>query len=92
MELDVNYISKLARLKLTEEEKIKFSKQLTKILEFMNTLNEIDTNDIKPTSHVIELNNVFREDVVKPSELADDILANAPEREGLYFKVKKVIE
>jgi len=92
MELDVNYISKLARLKLTEEEKIKFSKQLTKILEFMNTLNEIDTKDIKPTSHVIELNNVFREDVVKPSELADDILANAPEREGLYFKVKKVIE
>jgi aspartyl-tRNA(Asn)/glutamyl-tRNA(Gln) amidotransferase subunit C len=58
----------------------------------MNTLNEIDTKNIKPTSHVIELNNVFREDVVKPSELADDILANAPEREGLYFKVKKVIE
>ncbi len=89
---DVEYVAKLARLKLTDEEKEKYSKQLGDILNYINKLNEIDTSDIEPTSHVVSVSNVFREDRVKPSLSRKEILSNAPEKEKGFFKVKKIIE
>jgi len=89
---DVEYVAKLARLALTEEEKEKFCNQLNQILVYMEKLNELDTKDVPPTSHVLPLKNIWREDEVKPFPAFKEILKNAPEKEGNYFKVKKVIE
>jgi len=89
---DVEYVARLARLKLSEEEIERYSKQLAKILEYINKLNELDTSKTPPTYHVLPLTNVFREDKVEPSLPKDEILSNAPESEEGYFKVKKVIE
>jgi len=89
---DIEYVVKLARLALTEEEKEKFSHQLNQILVYMEKLNELDTTNILPTTHVLPLKNVWREDEEKNSNLAKEILDNAPEKESNYFKVKKVIE
>ena len=89
---DVEHVAKLARLRLTEEEKEKFGKQLSEILEYVEKLNELDTEKVKPASHVVPLKNVMREDEVKPSLSVEEALANAPAREGKYFKVPKIIE
>ncbi len=89
---DVEHVAKLARLKLTEEEKEKFGKQLSEILEYVEKLNELDTEKVKPASHVVPLKSVMREDEVKPSLPVEEVLANAPAREGKYFKVPKIIE
>ncbi len=89
---DVEYVARLARLKLSEEEIERYSKQLAKILEYIDKLNELDTSKTPPTYHVLPLTNVFREDKVEPSLPKDEILSNAPESEEGYFKVKKVIE
>jgi len=89
---DVEYVARLARLKLSEEEIEKYSQQLAKILEYINKLNELDTSKTLPTYHVLPLTNVFREDRVRPSLAKEEILSNAPESEEGYFKVKKIIE
>ena len=89
---DVEYVAKLARLSLDEKEKVEYCEQLDKILEYMDELEQVDTTDIKPMSHPVEMKNVFREDEVNASSLADDIISNAPEKEARFFKVKKVIE
>lgn len=89
---NVEYVAKLARLSLTEEEKKKFAEQLDVILEYMDELNKLDTENVLPTSHAIVMKNVFREDEVKKSEVTDNIISNTPEKEGRFFKVKKVIE
>ncbi|MFH1239192.1 MAG: Asp-tRNA(Asn)/Glu-tRNA(Gln) amidotransferase subunit GatC [bacterium] len=88
---DVEYVAKLARLDLSGEEKEKYTVQIAKILEYVSKLNQLNTENIEPTSHVLPLENVFREDEVKPSLKPEEILANAPEQEDGYFKVKKVI-
>ena len=91
---DVDYVARLARLKLTDEEKEKFTLQLESIISYIDQLKEVDTANIQPTSHVLELKNAWREDKTLKSsgELLEDILKNAPDREGNFFKVKKVIE
>ncbi len=91
---DVEYVAKLARLELKEKEKEKFTKQLDKILKFMDKLNELDTKDIKPLAHILPLKNVWREDKKKKSLTRGQLLSNAPEvdKEGKFFKVPKVIE
>jgi len=61
-------------------------------LKYINKLNELNTEKVEPTSHVLGLSNVFREDKVRPSLQQEEILANAPEVEASHFKVKKVIE
>ncbi len=88
----MEHVAKLARLRLTEEEKEKFGKQLSEILEYVEKLNELDTEKVKPAPHVVPLKNVMREDEVKPSLSVEEALANAPAREGKYFKVPKIIE
>jgi aspartyl-tRNA(Asn)/glutamyl-tRNA(Gln) amidotransferase subunit C len=88
---DVEKIADLARLKLNEDEKEKMTGQLNLILDYMEKLNELDTDQVEPLAHAQELYNVFRDDVVKPSLPVEKALENAPERVDNYFKVPKVI-
>ena len=89
---DVQYVANLARLELTDEELGNLTKQLDGILTYMNKLNELDTEGIEPLSHVLPLKNVYREDKVTSSLPVEEVLKNAPCREGGFFKVPKVIE
>jgi aspartyl-tRNA(Asn)/glutamyl-tRNA(Gln) amidotransferase subunit C len=89
---DVRKIAKLARLRLDDEEVERYGGQLGKILDAMKELGELDTKDVPPTSSVLGATNVMREDEPRPFEGRERILANAPERDGPYFKVRKVIE
>lgn len=89
---ETEHVAKLARLKFTDEELDKFSMQLGKILEYVNKLNELDTENVEPTAHIVPINNVFRDDEVKPSMDRDKVLMNAPYKENGCFKVPKVIE
>jgi len=89
---DVEYVAKLAKLRLSKKEKEKFTKQLDQILKYIDKLNELDTKKVKPTSHVLSLKNVFREDKVGKSLKVEKVLENAPEKIKGFFKVPKVIE
>lgn len=89
---DVEYVAKLSRLKLKEEQKQKFTHQLNSILEYIEKLNKLDTSQIEPTSHVVPLKNVRRKDLIKPSSPVDEALKNAPDKERGYFKVPPIIE
>jgi len=94
---EVEHVARLARLALTEEEKERYTAQLGQILTYVEKLSALKTDHVTPTTHVLPLSNVWREDKVEPSTAQtlgspDEILANAPEREGPLFKVKKVIE
>ncbi|HED06283.1 MAG TPA: Asp-tRNA(Asn)/Glu-tRNA(Gln) amidotransferase subunit GatC [Ignavibacteria bacterium] len=89
---DVEYIAELARLKFNRDEIQDFTKQLNQILEYIEKLNELNTENIEPLSHPSEGSNVFREDIVKESIKREDALRNAPDKDEEYFKVPKVIE
>lgn len=91
-EQDVRKIAKLARLKLSDSEVKLYQGQLLKILDSMTELGKLDTAQVPPTTSVLGLSNVMREDEPKPFEDTEALLANAPQREGPYFKVRKVIE
>jgi aspartyl-tRNA(Asn)/glutamyl-tRNA(Gln) amidotransferase subunit C len=88
---DVEHIAKLAKLEFTDAEKEKFTHQLNQILDYMDHLNSLDTGNVEPLSHVIELSNVFRQDEVKPGVPTEEALKNAPEKNEQFFKVPKVI-
>lgn len=92
MKTNVERIAQLARLSLSEEEKEKFSLQLDSIFAYVGKLNELDTSGIEPTSHVLKLINVMREDKQKPSLSREDALRNSSENTGEFFKVPKIIE
>ncbi len=87
---DVEHIAWLARLELTEEEIEKFTKQLGQILEHAGKIKEVDTRNIKPTSHPWPLKNVFREDVPRESIPLEKALKNAPQKESGAFMVPKI--
>ncbi|TFE25754.1 Asp-tRNA(Asn)/Glu-tRNA(Gln) amidotransferase subunit GatC [Cohnella luojiensis] len=89
---DVEHVANLARLELSEAEKEQFAGQLNAILKYAEKLNELDTDGIEPTSHVLPLANVMREDAVKPSWPIEKVLLNAPEEEDGQFKVPAVLE
>jgi aspartyl-tRNA(Asn)/glutamyl-tRNA(Gln) amidotransferase subunit C len=89
---DVEHVAFLARLGLTEEEKALFQDQLSAILEHMRELNEVNTSEIAPTAQVIPLKNVMRDDEVRPSLPPDAVLANAPDRDGEFFRVPPVLD
>lgn len=84
----------LARIDIAEEEKEKYLKDINSMFEYIEILQEPEVASLKPTTHVTELRNVWREDIVKPCsrEVIDQILNGAPEREGTFYKIKKVIE
>jgi aspartyl-tRNA(Asn)/glutamyl-tRNA(Gln) amidotransferase subunit C len=89
---DVEHVANLARLRFSDEEKKTLMNQLNKILEYMEKLNKLDTSNVEPLAQVIPLSNVFREDVVKPSNPVSEVLKNAPAKTDKFFKVPKVIE
>lgn len=88
----VRKVAKLARLDLCEEEVGMFSDQLSHILDYIEKLNELETDDVEPLAHCLAVHNVFRQDEVRPSLGAERTLANAPETEQQYFKVPKVLD
>jgi len=90
MELD--HISLLARLKLSESEKNVFASQVGDILNYIRKLNELNTDNIEPTAHVTTVKNVFREDVLRPSLPREGALANAPGQDDSFYRVPKIIE
>ena len=92
MAFEIEQIAELARLSLKPEEKAKLKKDLESILAYVEQLKSVPTDAVEPTSHVFNLENVFREDKVIPSEVREDLLKHAPLREGKFFKVPKVIE
>ncbi len=88
---DAAYIADLAKLKFSEEELNKMTNELDEILTYIDKLNELDTEQIEPLSHPIELQNVFRADVLLPSTPRELALKNAPEKTDSYFKSPKVL-
>jgi aspartyl-tRNA(Asn)/glutamyl-tRNA(Gln) amidotransferase subunit C len=89
---EVEHVALLARLKFSEAEKERFTIQLNSILEYMDTLKELDTAQVEPTFHAVARKNVFREDQVLPSAPQDLALSNAPDGDRGFFRVPKIIE
>jgi len=89
---DVEYVARLARLHISDEQKEKLTRDMAAIIEFADKLSEIDTTGVIPEAHAIPVQNVFREDSVKQSYSRDDILSNAPEKQAGCFCVPKIVE
>jgi aspartyl-tRNA(Asn)/glutamyl-tRNA(Gln) amidotransferase subunit C len=88
----IRHVAKLSRLKLTDEQIHQFTRQMGGILEYVTKLNELDTTNVEPTAHVASLRNVLREDKAVPGMGIEKVLQNAPDRDGPFFKVPRVIE
>jgi aspartyl-tRNA(Asn)/glutamyl-tRNA(Gln) amidotransferase subunit C len=88
---DVEYVAALSRLEFSEDEKDKYTEELNVILEYVSQLNELDTEGVNPTYHVMPLTNVLREDEAKPSMERENVLMNAPVTQEGCFKVPNVI-
>jgi aspartyl-tRNA(Asn)/glutamyl-tRNA(Gln) amidotransferase subunit C len=88
----IQHVAKLSRLKLSEEELIRFTDEFKSILRYVEKLNELDTSNERPTDHIFDVKNVFREDVVQSSFDRDKLLENAPTKSNGYFHVPKVVE
>ena len=88
----IEYVGLLAKLELSEEEKEQAKKDMANMLDYIDTLNELDTSGVEPMSHVFPVNNVFREDVVTNEDDRDEILANAPEAKDGAFVVPKTFD
>ncbi len=91
-ENDIQKVAKLARLELSSEEREEFSKQLNDIIEYVEKINELDTSGVKPADHIVELSNVFREDVVQKSIDPAEIEKMAPSFKNGHIVVPKIIE
>jgi aspartyl-tRNA(Asn)/glutamyl-tRNA(Gln) amidotransferase subunit C len=89
---EVRHIAQLARVGLSEDDVARFQDQLSQILDYFQRLQEVDTENVPPTAHTLAMNNVMREDEPRPSFDKDEILANAPQREGDLFRVRAVLE
>ncbi|WP_153126364.1 Asp-tRNA(Asn)/Glu-tRNA(Gln) amidotransferase subunit GatC [Peribacillus tepidiphilus] len=88
----VKHVAHLARLAITEEEAEKFTKQLADIIEFAEQLNELDTSSVEPTSHVLDMKNVLREDIAKKGLPVEEVLKNAPDHKDGQFRVPSILE
>lgn len=89
---DVAHIANLARLEFNQQELDQFQENLKRILDYISKLNQLDTNEVLPTSHVIPIRNVTKADEVIQRYDRQQILANAPSQEKGYFEVPKIIE
>ena len=88
----LEYVAHLARIELKPKELEKLSEQLKGILDFIDKLNKADIKNINPTSHILSLNNVLRQDIPAASLPSEKALGNAPHREKNFFVVPKIIE
>ncbi|MDD5557214.1 MAG: Asp-tRNA(Asn)/Glu-tRNA(Gln) amidotransferase subunit GatC [bacterium] len=89
---EVEHVARLARLRLTDEERERFTAQLAAILDYVRKLNEIDTAGVEPTAHVLPLRNVTRPDEVRPSLEREGVLRLAPRADDGFIMVPRVIE
>lgn len=87
----IEHVAKLSRLAIHDTDALQLGEQLNKIFSYIEKLNELDTGQIEPTSHVLPLANVFREDEVRPSLPVEKVLENAPEHDDAFFRVPKII-
>ncbi len=88
----VEYVARLARLQLDANEVDAYTGQIDKILEYMESLNSLNTDNVEPTSHPVPVACVMRDDAVRPSFAAEESVANAPARIDTFFKVPPIIE
>ena len=89
---EVDHVARLARLELSAAEKERMRRELDGILGYIDKLSGLDISGVEPTSHAVPLTSVMREDVCGPSLPQSEMLANAPDRSGEYFRVPKIIE
>jgi aspartyl-tRNA(Asn)/glutamyl-tRNA(Gln) amidotransferase subunit C len=89
---EIERVAVLARLRLTAEEKSQLTQQLDDILEYMDKLNQLDTTHVEPFRQELDTANALREDAVTNQPNSKALLANAPDRDGTFFKVPKIIE
>ena len=87
---DVEHVAKLARLELSEAEKEMFTHQLGDVLAHVEKMNEVDTTNVEPMNHAIDFVNVMREDNKIYENTREELMANAPDVEGEFFKVPKI--
>ncbi|MBN1796543.1 MAG: Asp-tRNA(Asn)/Glu-tRNA(Gln) amidotransferase subunit GatC [Sedimentisphaerales bacterium] len=90
--VEVEKVAKLARLQLSDEEIEEFTGQLGSILEYVEKMNELDTENVEPLAHCLPVHNVFRDDEVKDSLGTEAALKNAPDSDGEFFKVPKILD
>ena len=88
----VEHVAHLARLGLSDEEKVRLEQQLSEILEAMQAIDRLDTSAIPPTAQVIPVRSVMRDDTIRPSLSLEDVLKNARRRQGDFLKVPPVLE
>jgi aspartyl-tRNA(Asn)/glutamyl-tRNA(Gln) amidotransferase subunit C len=88
---DVRKVAQLARLALPEEKIATYTTQLERILEYVNHLQAVDTEGVPPTTRAVEVVNVTREDRVEPTPVREDLLNLAPQREGDFFRVPRIL-
>ncbi len=91
-EKEVSNVAMLSRLSFSKEEMTEYAEKFSAIIDYMDILQKADTEDVPPTAHALPMQNVFREDVVRPSIDRELALLNAPEKEDGYFKVPRVME
>jgi aspartyl-tRNA(Asn)/glutamyl-tRNA(Gln) amidotransferase subunit C len=91
-DLDVGYVSKLARINLSDEETQLFQKQLADVLKYAEKLREVDVSHVEAAAHAVPMFNVFREDEPGDCLTAEEALANAPQKANQLFIVTKVVE
>ena len=84
---EVLHVARLARLELSDDEVARFQEQLSAILEAVSKVSELDLSDVPPTAHPLEIQNAWAEDEPRPSLGADEVFANAPDREDDFFRV-----
>jgi aspartyl-tRNA(Asn)/glutamyl-tRNA(Gln) amidotransferase subunit C len=89
---EVRKVATLARLHLTAEEEERLTEQLDTILRYMEKLNQLDTSEVEPFTHAVDVVNAFREDKVTNHPNAEALLVNAPDKDQTFFKVPKIIE
>jgi len=89
---EVEQVARLARLALSDAEKESMRRELDGILSYIDKLRALDTEGVPPTSHAVPMTNVMREDEPVPSLPQADMLANAPDQSGEFFRVPKIIE
>ena len=90
--IDIAYIARLARISLSDEESARFSAQFGRLFDFIRELQQLDVGHVSPTAQVIPLSNVMREDELRPCLTQEEALANAPDRDGPYFKAPRILE
>ena len=88
---EVRKVANLARLNITEAEEAEFTTQLNSILDYFDQLSELDTTDVPPTTRAIETSNITRVDKLAPFPHKDELLKAAPEQQGEFFRVPKII-